>query len=139
MNCFPYGIHKDNSSKTHVDIPANTRETIFVIAGPQNDQWDPNGDNTCGAGTYPYPCCWATLTTAAVCQLNPSYSEHANNQATTAHIPLSVTANVTMLIDNAFLSNMEYIQPFFPLYYGYEVYDGYLADLDLSCKDFHFY
>eukprot|EP00486_Rosalina_sp_Unknown_P017028 CAMPEP_0201597352 /NCGR_PEP_ID=MMETSP0190_2-20130828/193893_1 /ASSEMBLY_ACC=CAM_ASM_000263 /TAXON_ID=37353 /ORGANISM="Rosalina sp." /LENGTH=437 /DNA_ID=CAMNT_0048058331 /DNA_START=561 /DNA_END=1874 /DNA_ORIENTATION=- len=132
------GIVQGHDDITWVDVPANDKVTYFSIADP------PKGSKpeTCppsGIPIYDFSCCFATLTAAYACYLNPGIQDDpSTGQLTTDYMPFELDANITMLIDNAFEVNTTYDQPWFPLYFGWEVYGGYLSDLELSCKSYTF-
>mmetsp|Transcript_48076 Transcript_48076/g.77014 ORF Transcript_48076/g.77014 Transcript_48076/m.77014 type:complete len:624 (-) Transcript_48076:44-1915(-) len=127
------GIYKDDPSKTWVDVDANGKVTYFSIADP------PKGSPAGSCLTYDFSCCFASLTTAYACYLNPGIQQHpSDGQLSMDYMPFILDANITMLLDNRFKVVTKYHQPFFPLYFGYQVYGGYLSDLGLNCKSFKF-
>ena len=130
------GIYKDDPTKTWVDVEANGKSTYFSIADP------PKGDSgKCPSVVpiYDFSCCFATLTAAYACSINPGIQKHpSDGQLSSDYMPFELDANITMLIDNKFKIETIYNQGFFPLFFGYEVYGGYATDLELSCKDYTF-
>ena len=130
------GIYKQDSSKTWVDVEANGKTTFFTIVDP------PNGYKTGllnGCMTiFPFDCCFATLTTAYICNKNPQLADDDDGQLDNAYIPLQVEANVTLLINNLFEISIKMYEDYFPLAFGYEVYNyGGIVDL-LTCDDIDF-
>ena len=128
------GIVQGHDEITWVDVPKNAKATYFAIADP------PKGSKpeTCHV-IYDFSCCFATLTAAYACYLNPGIQSNTySGELTTAYMPFELDANITMLIDNAFEVNTTYYQPWFPVYFGWEVYGGYITDLKLSCSDYTF-
>lgn len=132
-----YGIWKNNSTKTWVDFLPKSRTTYFVIAGPQSNT-EPIQDDICKS-LFGFSCCWASMTTAAACRDNPQLSKNADSQLNVDYISASIKGNITMLIDNQFQLTTYYEQSFFPFYFSYEVYAGFMEDMELKCSDFTFY
>ena len=129
------GIYQNDHDKKWIDVDANGKVTYFNIASP------PKGsDNKKCVGLYDFSCCFATLTTAYACYLNPGIQETpSDGQLSVSYMPFILDANITMLIDNEYRVDTQYYQSFFPLYFGYEVYGGYAEDLELSCSRFKFH
>eukprot|EP01083_Nonionella_stella_P185062 673796_1 len=127
-----HGIHKTNHNKTWFDVAANDAATYFVIAEP------PKASKPAKCmDKYPFSCCFAALSTAYACLLNPEIQTHpSDGELDMDYMPLILDANITMLIDNKFAINTSVHQDFFPLYFGWQVYGGYASDLELSCKSF---
>eukprot|EP00483_Globobulimina_turgida_P002088 UN02090 len=126
------GIVQNNASITWVDIAANSWASFFTIAAPFAGSKEIR--NSCSAdgclGMMPFSCCFATMQTAYICALNPRLTEGSRNELTNAFMPLKLYLNMTAEIDhpNGFVVNLTYNQPFFPVFFGYEVYAGYLGD-----------
>eukprot|EP01083_Nonionella_stella_P237397 832875_1 len=127
------GIWKENVSKTWVDVNANDKVTYFQIVDPPKDA----KPDTCIL--YPFSCCFATLSAAYACWLNPGIQKHpSNGQLTSDYMPLILEANVSLLIDHKFMIDISMNQDFLPLHFGWQVYGGYALDLELSCNSFTF-
>jgi len=135
-----YGIWKNNASKNWIDILPKSRTTYFVIAQPQtNSENDLDSSSDLCTKMYGFSCCFATLTTAAACRSNPLLSKDKDSQMNIDYISASIDGNITVLIDNQFEITTHYYQSFFPLYFSYEIYSGFMEDMELSCSDFTFY
>jgi hypothetical protein len=132
------GIWKDNSTKTWVDIGPNERITYFAIAEPSPSLQSKHDKDLCDR-MFGFNCCWATITTAAICNSNRQLQKDLDAQLTIDYIPTQLKARITMLIDHNFELSLYYQQDFFPLYFGYEIYAGFPGDVGLKCADFEFY
>lgn len=132
------GINKSNPDQTWVPIKANEKASFFVLGGPAIDA----PTTSCpqhGVKLYPFSCCFATVQTAYACYLNPGIQKDTNSgQLTLDHMPVTFSAEFTMLIDNAFEVNIGYYQEYLPIYFGWQVYGGYGEDLGLSCSSYKF-
>eukprot|EP01084_Bolivina_argentea_P165160 286986_1 len=128
------GIYKNNASKTWVDVPANGKQTFFTIAEPMN------GTNALKHTCFgmPFSCCFATLAPGYICKLN-NISKHTDDELKVGFMSMELYSNITVLIDNKFNITMRYNQPFFPVYFGYQVYSGYIGDAEIKCSDYTFY
>lgn len=130
-----HGIYKNNYSKNSVEIPANSKVTYFIIANPMSKA---DSEASC-FNVLPFSCCYATLTTAYICAKNPQLKANIQNELNMSYIPTIVDANITVLINDRFEMETSYYQQFMPIYFGYEIYSGFIGDLELNCKDFVFY
>eukprot|EP01084_Bolivina_argentea_P047991 88461_1 len=130
------GMFKANHDITWVDVEENARATYFAMVEPPEGQFK---GNCMGLPQYQFDCCFATLSTAYACYMNPAiHMNPSSGELTSDYLPLSLEANVTILVDKAFKIVTKTSQPFLPLYFGKEVYAGYAGDFELNCKQFTF-
>merc|ERR1719242_1605711 len=132
------GINKSDADQTWVHIEPNEHASFFVLGGPGLDA----KAATCpehGIPLYPFSCCFAAVQTAYACYLNEGIQSDTNSgQLTVDYMPVDFSAEMTMLIDNAFEVNLRYYQEWLPIYFGWQVYGGYTSDLGLSCSSYKF-
>jgi len=132
------GVNKSNPDQTWEYIKANEKATIYVLGGPAIDA----PATSCpqhGIALYPFSCCFATIQAAYACYLNPGIQEDTNSgQLTYDHMPVTFSAEFTLLVDNAFEVVLRYYQEYLPIYFGWQVYGGYASDLGLSCSSYEF-
>ena len=133
------GINKTDPSITWVDVEANKAATFFTIAEPFVGSGERRNSSLAGCmGLMPFSCCFATMTAAYVCKLNPSIGL-GFGEIEQSFMPLKMYSNITLLIDMEFEVEISYNEDLFPIYFGYEVYQGYIDDAELDCGCYKFY
>ena len=125
------GIWQNDLHKSWVPVAAKERATYFAIVDP------PAGFEGACTGILPFDCCYAALSAAYACASNPGIQTNVNSgQLDVDYMEFSMHSNVTMQIDNAFEITVHTSQDWLPLYFGWQIYGGYISDLNLNCKSF---
>ena len=114
---------------------------MFALAAPTYEQQHNGDKQECGIPgimSVPYSCCFSTIMTASICRDNPQFKS-TSEPATNDFISSKIYGNITAKVNNKFTVNIMYHSDFFPLYYSYEMYAGFLGDGELKCSAFQFY
>lgn len=137
------GMYKYDLNKTYIDINSNSVISSFVIGEPLYGQYNYPNDDKCkligGLIDESYPCCFLFEQLASICRDNPGLTNDTSDELEESFLNTRLESNLTVIIDSYFKVNLTYNQTFFPVYYGKEVYSGYLKDLFVDCPDIIIY